>query len=263
MMPDYDRGSNRELIGLLIILLGFGLLMNTMGILPMIPYFRVVQRFWLPAVFIGIGALLLSRRESHDRFGPGLFFVILGAIIFLGNLGTLTPGIGRWIFPALLIWIGVVFATRNSRARTYNREHRGPRPFGSGGSGNPGETGSDNPREPRQSTDSSDFIVASAFLGGFNRKCGSQQFRGGDITAFMGGGKLDLRDARIQGTEAVLDIFAMMGGVEIEIPRDWVVEPRFTPILGGYEDKTNPKDQGSQRLVIQGTAIMGGITVKS
>jgi hypothetical protein len=113
----------------------------------------------------------------------------------------------------------------------------------------------------QQYTDSSDFIHATVILGAFNRKCPSKQFRGGDLTAIMGGGKIDLRDAQIQEKEAVLDVFTLMGGLEIQVPDTWVVEPRFTPILGGYQDRTNRTTQGTQRLVINGTAIMGGITV--
>jgi predicted membrane protein len=77
----------------------------------------------------------------------------------------------------------------------------------------------------------------------------------------MGGGKIDLREAQIQEREAVLDVFTLMGGLEIQVPDNWVVEPRITPILGGYQDRTNRTTQGTQRLVINGTAIMGGITV--
>jgi predicted membrane protein len=168
----------------------------------------------------------------------------------LSSLGGWNMSFRRWIVPAILIWIGMTFLTRGPRSLWHSREH-GPR----------GSLATDPAADP--ATDSSEFIHASAFLGGFNRKCSSQTFRGGDITAFMGGGKIDLRDARIDGNEAVLDIFAMMGGVEIEVPRDWIVEPRFTPILGGYEDRTKPQNQGSQRLIIHGTAIMGGVTVKN
>jgi predicted membrane protein len=99
-----------------------------------------------------------------------------------------------------------------------------------------------------QQTDSSDFIHATVILVGLNRKCPSQQFRGGDLTAIMGGGKIDLRDAQIQGGEAVLDIFTLMGGLEILVPPSWIVEPRFTPILGGFSDRTNHQTQGTQKF---------------
>ena len=37
-------------------------------------------------------------------------------------------------------------------------------------------------------------VSAVAVMGGFDRKITSQEFRGGELTAFMGGGKLDLRE---------------------------------------------------------------------
>jgi predicted membrane protein len=114
-----------------------------------------------------------------------------------------------------------------------------------------------------QSTDSSDYIQATAILGGFNRKCASQQFRGGDFTAIMGGGKIDLRDAQMETDQAVIDVFAVMGGMEIQVPMDWSVEQGFVPILGGYDDKTRKAPGKSKRLLIHGTTIMGGISVSN
>ena len=112
-----------------------------------------------------------------------------------------------------------------------------------------------------QTADSADYIQATANLGGFNRKCSSQQFRGGDFTAIMGGGKVDLRDAQMEADQAVIDIFALMGGMEIQIPMDWAVEQGFVPILGGYDDKTRRTPGKNKRLLIHGTTIMGGVSV--
>ena len=240
MTPEYERGTGRELAGLIIVLIGFGLLMNTMGIFPMVPFWPIIHRFWLPTMFIGIGVVLLSRRGAN---AGGVFFILFGLLFLMGGLNFWGGDYRRWIGPGILIWIGLAFLLRNPN---------GPRRIGR----EQGHMGM------RQSTDSSDFVYTSVILGGFNRKCPSQQFRGGDLTAVMGGGQIDLRDARIQETEAVLDVFAIMGGIEILVPRDWVVEPRLTPILGGYEDRTTTDKQGStQRLVIRGTVIMSGVKV--
>ena len=51
----------------------------------------------------------------------------------------------------------------------------------------------------------------------------------------MGGCEIDLRHASIDG-EAVIDIFALWGGVELRVPPDWTVVSRVTPILGGVDD---------------------------
>jgi predicted membrane protein len=236
-----DRGGNRELIGLTIILLGFFLLMNSMNILPFGP---IVARFGLPTALIAIGLIQLSRSRGGDGNIGGLFFILFGTLFFLSRLAYFNFSFARVIWPAILIWIGISLVMKRSRGQTVERPRR------------PGSLGTD------ETADSSDFIYGTAILGGFNRKCYSQQFRGGDLTAIMGGGKVDLREARMQADEAVLDIFTVMGGMEIQIPTDWVVEQRFTPILGGFEDKTtqapgtNPK-----RLALHGTTLMGGISV--
>jgi predicted membrane protein len=78
----------------------------------------------------------------------------------------------------------------------------------------------------------------------------------------MGGCELDLRHASIQG-EAVLNVFAMWGGIEIKVPEDWVVSMQGTPILGGFSEKTMVSKDTSKRLVIRGYAIMGGVEVRN
>jgi predicted membrane protein len=261
---DYDRNSGRELVGLIIVLIGFGLLINTLNIFPAFPFFTFFSRFWLPAMFIGIGALILSRRGPNDGLFPGMLFVGLG-FLFLLNKMNLGFNVSRLIGPAILIWIGLMFLTRNARNPGAWREQREQRREARRAEREKWENFGNRFDFAPQSMDSSDYLHATAILGGFNRKCPSQQFRGGNITAIMGGGKVDLRDARIENNEAVLEVFALMGGIDIQVPVEWSVEPRFTPILGGCVDRRTPSPdrQGTQRLVIHGTAIMGSITVSN
>jgi len=232
----YDRSGGREILGLVIILIGFSLLMNTMGILPFGP---IVSRFWLPVAMIGVGLWQMSRARGSGTHA-GLFFVLFGALFFVSRLTFWNISMGRMIGPAILIWIGLSMLIKRSRPQRFSTT--------------PGFR-----MDP--SADPRDFIEATAILGGFHRKCSSQQFRGGDFTAIMGGGKIDLRDAHIQADEAVLEVFALMGGIEIQIPPDWTVDQRFTPILGGFEDKTRQNPGNTKRLSIHGTAIMGGVSV--
>jgi hypothetical protein len=102
-----------------------------------------------------------------------------------------------------------------------------------------------------------------AVMGAVMRGNNSHVFRGGDLTAVMGGCELDLRHAAIDG-EAVIDVFALWGGIEIRVPEDWSIESRVVPIMGGVEDKTRPPQGASRhRLVLRGFVVMAGVEIKN
>jgi predicted membrane protein len=115
---------------------------------------------------------------------------------------------------------------------------------------------------PIESSDANSYIKAIAIMGGYRRMNNSQDFKGGELTAIMGGLEIDLREASIKG-EAVIDIFALMGGVEMRVPEDWLVIIEGFPFMGGFEDKTRPPKESTKRLVIKGTAMMGGLEIKN
>jgi len=81
-----------------------------------------------------------------------------------------------------------------------------------------------------------------------------------------GDGRLRARPARakIASGEAVLDVFAFWGGIDIKVPPDWQVALRGVPILGAIEDETTATGVPKRAtLVIKGVAIMGGVGVKN
>jgi predicted membrane protein len=92
----------------------------------------------------------------------------------------------------------------------------------------------------------------------------SRPFRGADLNAVMGGVKLDLTDARMEGESAVIDVFAFWGGVEIYVPPDWSVTSRMTTLLGGFIDKRRPTSVvPTKTLILRGMIVMSGIEVKN
>lgn len=101
-----------------------------------------------------------------------------------------------------------------------------------------------------------------AVMGGVGRGVASRDFAGGDAVAVMGGCQIDLRDAQIT-REAVIDILAFWGGIEIRVPRGWRIDNQVMAILGGIVDKTERDiPAGAPTLVIRGSAIMGGVEIK-
>ena len=121
--------------------------------------------------------------------------------------------------------------------------------------------------------DRAEKVSMFAVWSSVRRASAASPFRGGDITAIMGGGQLDLRLATIPpGEEAVLDIVAVMGGVEIIVPPTWEVSTPIMPFMGGVEDKRFPllpsdpnvsRRETGGRLVLRGLVMMGGVHIKT
>jgi predicted membrane protein len=81
----------------------------------------------------------------------------------------------------------------------------------------------------------------------------------------LGGCELDLRDALMGSTgTAVVEVFVLMGGVEIMVPPNWTVSLEVAPILGGAEDSTRTMpSMSAHKLIVRGTVVMGGIEISN
>ena len=105
---------------------------------------------------------------------------------------------------------------------------------------------------------------ALAVMAGNVRSLGAQDFASGDVVAVMGGCEVDLAYATLRQGEAVLDVLAFWGGIEVRVPAGWQVENRVAGILGGVDDTTTaPADPNAPRLILRGSVIMGGLEVKN
>ena len=78
-------------------------------------------------------------------------------------------------------------------------------------------------------------------LGGSSAPATTSHSAAGKSPSFLGGTHLDLRQATIEpGEQAVINVFAMMGGHEVWVPSGWTVVLDVMPILGNVEDKRLP-----------------------
>lgn len=189
---------------------------------------RPLLRYW-PAALLAVGAARLLSGQVSSALG----WLLIGSWLLANSLGWLD--LRPWdAWPVLLFLVG---------ARLVWRAASGPRPAAAEGEAN-------------------DTLSALAIMGGVERKNHSPAFRGGDMVAVMGGCQIDLRQARIDGDEAVLDVFALMGGHEILVPEGWSIVIKVVPVMGGVEDATRAPIGGSgPRLVITGLVVMGGVEV--
>jgi hypothetical protein len=215
------------LLGLAVIVVGVLFLLDNLGRLEA----EEILRYW-PVLVILFGLTRLVRFTTPDLV-MAAGFIGVGSWLLLYEMDVVGADPWDYVVPFALVVAGSGLA--------YNAV----RPRGEGG-------------------DSSSTVSVFAFLSGLERRSSSPDFRHADVTAFMGGCTLDLRHCKIASGAAEVRVSAMWGGVEIRVPKEWIVETRILPFLGGFEDATEQEAaDDAPRLVIRGTVVMGGAEIKN
>lgn len=237
------------LIGLVIAALGVVFTLDNLGILEA----GEILRYW-PAILIMIGVVKVGEAQaSGGRFGGGVL-ILVGSLLLIQKLG-LFPNMNIWhLWPLFLVLIGLRMILDAGGGRIMP-----------GSSATAPGAAAASPGGASELTTS-----AVAILSQVDRKVTSQAFQHAEITAFMGGGKLDLREASLAGGQATITVMVMMGGFELLVPPTWHVIIEVTPIMAGVDDRrraapSNPAGApglDAPRLFVRGIAIMGGIEIK-
>jgi predicted membrane protein len=220
-------------LGLIVIVIGAVFLLDNLDILD----FDLRLFFW-PTVLMMLGGLRVYSAESRSAYIWGGTMFTIGFVVLLSKMGFIAISLkALWPLAIIAVGVGLIFHAMDAKRRM--------------------ETAA-----PAGATSDDSIINAVAVMGGFERRIASQAFRGGEITAVMGGCELDLRSASLQG-EAVLNMFVVFGGATLKVPADWTVIVQGTPIMGAFEEKTAMTGDGSKRLIIKGYAIMGGVEIRN
>jgi predicted membrane protein len=224
---EHSPVTPRVVVGLIVIALGVIFTLDNLGVVRA----DDVLYYW-PVALVLVG---LAKVISRCGTGFGAVLMAVGGWLLLERLDVIPWDL--WdLWPVLLILLGVSMVLHTVRPRA--RVDRS------------GESGS--------------HLNASAILGSAEPRVTSADFRGGDVTAVMGGCKVDLRAAKIPSGQAVIDVFAFWGGIDLLLPDDWNVEVRGLPLLGGFGDKTRGgAGPAAPVLVVKGLVIMGGVEIKN
>ena len=116
-----------------------------------------------------------------------------------------------------------------------------------------------------------DRVNATAILGGITEPNASRDFRGGRLTAFLGGVSVNLRQAGIIEKPARIHVSAILGGVEISVPQHWNVKKDVHPIAGGVDERRSPVQDhhddnippdNAPDLVVTGSVFLGGLLIR-
>jgi len=217
-------GVTRAIGGVVVLGLGVAFLLNNVGAINI----GTVMDDWWPMIIVAVGIWLLI---DNLRNWVGLFLVVLGGAYQLKELGAIDFQPWALIWPLVVIFIGLSILFR----RTYTGH--------------------------RVSKAERDDLTA--ILAGTNSVNASKKFKEAHVTAIMGGGQLDLRNATIEDG-ALVEVFGFWGGVEIIVPKNVTIKNQVNNIMAGTEDKTRQEaDKNSPTLVIAGDLIMAGLSIRN
>jgi predicted membrane protein len=189
----------------------------------------------------GISRVLESRHPGGQVWG-GLM-VLIGAAFLLDNLHIIIFDfdLSQLIWPLAVIGFGVYMLLR---AMDRKRILEGV---------------------PAAAPSIAGAVGSYAIFSSVKRKIDAQDFKGAEAVAVFGEVKIDLRKAGIAGDQAVIDVNALFGGVDIRVPENWRVEMKGAGIFGAFEDKTVPPRTDpavkTPQLIITGTAVFGAAKV--
>ena len=254
MSPDTQRpppprptSAARLLIGAFLILMGLLLTLDQLGWVQA----GHLMRFW-PVLVVLYGITILQRGGRGVVLGS--IVVLIGAWLLLNTLHLLTMAPWQFLWPLILVVVGARMLMRGGAL-----PQRPAPPPPSGGYAPSAEFSPQSGSPPV-----SNHISMFGMMGASKQRVSGVIFRSADMTSFMGGCELDLREALLatDGT-AHVEVFALMGGTHIIVPPSWKVVMQVTPIMGGVEDKSRPVMGGSQFLYVHGTVLMGGVEISN
>ena len=251
-------GKSRVLTGLFLVGAGAALLIQKMYH----PFADWV--FTWPVILIAIGVFSGLRRGF--RGGKWLIMIALGAFFLAGEI---YPhwNIREYAGPALIIGVGLIFILR---PRHHGRwDHYEMRERFRGKFDRFTDIGEEKKKDYTRATYSNnssneDMLDVVSIFGGTKKIITSQDFKGGEITSFLGGTELNLTQAEIQG-RVELDITNVLGGTKLIVPSHWEIKPELVSVFGSIEDKrqlTGAVD-ATKILVLKGSSVFGGIEIRS
>lgn len=247
-----------------VILAGIGVLLLLQNL--NIPGFDDLERYW-PVILIVVGIAQASRSMGMGgRVWGGAIFLV-GAVFLLQNFGIIQYNVWRFLWPGVLIVVGLGMLARAIDRHTYAGT-------GAAAAAEDAKKMGENIRNRivsdwgrSQTATSVNHLSEWAIFGGSRRRVDSQDFQGGEAFAMFGGIELDLRRAASTRDEILLEVNAVFGGVDIRVPETWTVTVRGAGIFGAYEDKTMDSRvaPGTKQphLIVNGFAVFGGVTIQS
>ena len=215
------KNSKSIIWGVVLIALGFVIALNSLGIVDIDLFF---SGWWTLFIIVPCFIGLIS---DSDKTGH-IIGLLIGVLLLLNAQNLISfDFIGKLIFPAILIIIGVSFIFKNTGKKIPNVKN-------------------------------DDEICSTFTYQNVNK--GKETFKGCNVDAIFGGITLDLRGAKIKN-ESVIKASAIFGGIKILVDNDLNIVIKNTSIFGGVSNKHSKHLDSKTTLYIDATAFFGGVEI--
>jgi predicted membrane protein len=258
----------RLVIGICLALFGVLMFVDQLGFIDGYYLFRL----W-PVVLIVVGITMFAQRRHRPRFSNGIILICVGVWLLLNTLGIVHLQPWNFIWPIVLIFFGARLITRSvsedrredDRVVAEQRNASVKTDTLSSNAAFEGATAASSRNADIDTDQQASHLHIFAVLSGIKRRWGQSLSRRGSITVILAGCELDLRDVVFNsGEDVVIDITAVLGGVEIRVPPNCTLVSKVVPILGSVEDKTSSLSTApASRLLLRGSLVLGSIEVSN
>ena len=229
-MASEGRYNPVLITGVLAIVIGGLVMLDHAGI------FHVgnLWKFW-PLILIIFGINGLLQREgcrSGRVFGSGMMLV-WGLLMLPVNFGYL-----GWnqVWPLVIIGIGLLLVWESFRPK------------------------------PMTLPLSSGVLRPESVFSSIEKTITDQNFTQGSASAIFGSIELDFIQSNMAGDNAVLEVNAVFGSIEIRVPISWNVVIEAGAVFGSCENRTRaplPTAGPVKNLIIRGGCVFGSVEVKN
>ncbi len=220
---DFKRNFFSIIIGLALILVGIGALLDTANVVDIGWIFGT---FW-PLLVI---SLAVSRFLVKDIKG-GVIMGLIGVVAQLNALKITSIDLWQLVWPLILVLIGFSIISKSLRFQ--------------------------------KKGDSSATFAETTIFSGLEKTIRDQAFKSGSFMTFFGGTELDLTQAKFENGEAVIDSLVAFGAAELKVAPEVNVVMEVTALFGGSSDTRKiEQTKNDQTLIVRGYVLFGAIEVK-
>ncbi len=229
MKTNHTSNAKRNVIGLILVILGLLLLLNNFKILN--PKVGDIFLSW-PMVLVAIGIVSLVGKNYSSAF----IFIFIGCFFLAPRIFDIDIKYRQLLWPLIIIFSGlaILFQQWSSKYKNIGNNKI-----------------------------YSDFIDEFNIFSSKHHSHNSQIFKGGRISCVLAGTTVDFSGAELYDITTILHITSFIGSVKLLIPSNWMIKNDLTNVLGGIslQNKASISYADDKKLVITGSAVLGSIEI--